>query len=109
MYGGIRCQFDEDRTSLFPDVLLPPGKFEVLDVKRYKSSEDCDACDEQGAQIDPNDAAEHAPKLLKPSRGRVRYEELTDEQYAAHMLVDVDNFVDVSLKVKRMMQLPKQE
>lgn len=102
VYGARdHCQFDEHRTSFFPDVLLPPGEFFIDSVKRYRAEDADESNDEDDVEIETmkrNLARVH----LRPNRGV-----LSDEEYAARMLRDVDNFVDVRLKVTRMMRLPE--
>lgn len=102
VYGGSHCQFDEHRTSLFPDVLLPPGEFEIISVKRYRSEDESksDAEDAEDAEGVEDDA-----EMLKPER-RPDSIVWSDEEYAAHVLIDVPKFVDVRLKSTRMMRLP---
>lgn len=99
VYGGSPCQFDDRRTSLFPDVLLPPGEFEIVSVKHYQSEDYSESEDESDA--------EHDVKILKPEEYRFMASvELSDEEYAARMLSNVSKFVDVRLKNTRMMRLP---
>ena len=97
VFGGSSCQFDEHRTSLFPDVLLPPGEFEIVSVKRYRSE------DERKSDAEDVD---YDVEVLKPEERRPDSVVLSDEEYAARMLKDVPNFVDVRLKSTRMMRLP---
>lgn len=52
---GNMCQFDENNTSLYPDVLLPPGEFEILSAEYYRTknadySSDDDHMDCQDAE-----------------------------------------------------------
>ena len=101
VYGdsGPECQFDDDRTSLFPDVLLPPAEFKIVSVQRYRSTTST------AVEADGEDVT-----AIKPQMHKLRYDVLTDEQYAQHVFESygADRLVDVCLKVTRMMQLPPQ-
>lgn len=80
------CKVDEERTSIFPDVLLPPGQFTITSVQRY--TDKCESGAARGHSIG----------------GR----ELRDEEYAARMLLsdNVSEFVDVRLTVNEMLRMP---
>jgi hypothetical protein len=89
VYGGADCEFDASgnppRLSLFPDVLLPPGKFEIVSVKRYQKGDESELT------------------LLKDARTRV----VTDDEYAAYVTTYRKEFIDIALRATdQMVQLP---
>ena len=102
VYGGKDCQFDDNRTSLFPDVLLPPGEFEIVSVRRYQDEE-----------ADPDPEADGEFELLKSDKTHSGDAVMSDKEYAARMLTNVSYFIDVNLRlvsregVPRMMRLPE--
>ena len=110
VFGSLnKCEFGdpEGRRSEFPDILLLPGKFEITDVKRYKkddfASDDDEEADvgqkeEDEIQPTPDDGQEYVPGT-----------EMSDEVYASRMLRAVDNFLDVRLKVMRMVRVPDEK
>ena len=108
VFGRVNyCEFGdpEGRKSQFPDVLLLPGEFEITDVKRYKNDDYASDDDEednpaQKDEIQPTPAAE---------QGYVPGIEMADEVYASRMLRAVGNFLDVRLKVTRMMRVPDEK
>ena len=111
VFGSVNCcEFGdpEGRKSQFPDVLLLPGEFEITDVKRYKKGDyasdddkEDDVAQKEGDEIQPIPVA---------GQGYVPGTEMTDEVYASRMLNNaVDNFLDVRLKVTRMMRVPDEK
>jgi hypothetical protein len=93
------CQFDADCTSLFPDVLLPPGEFEIDSVVYYRST------DKQGDPIREEDNSKHIV-YVQPNDSNLRaVTALNDNEYAAKMLSFCSEFIDVALKVTKMMRL----
>ena len=92
-----KCELNDKETSLFPDVLLLPGEFEVVSVTSYRS---------ENSEGDSDDEEEGSVRLKPAESARFSPMGMTDEEYAKNMLANVDNFVDVWLKVKRMMELP---
>lgn len=97
-------KFDETRKSPFPDVVLPPGRFEITKVTRYRSNEDADNRRDEG---DPHyvnntddvtglDGKRHKTKVV-----------LDNTQYAEHVLQDLSKFVDVELSTSALMVLPQ--
>ena len=99
VYGtdSMTCQFDRERTSRFPDVLLPPAKFEITSVKHYPAPK---------VRID-----DAAFKKLQERMNSDRHDHvLTDEEYAEHVFYvndNADEFIDVRLRVTHMMKLPQ--
>ena len=80
------CEFDEQRYSIFPDVLLPPGVFNITSVDRYRGATETVVCD----------------------RFRPAAAVWTDAEYTQRMLMYADEFVDVQMEVTQMMRLPKE-
>lgn len=78
------CQTPEENLSMFPDVLIPPSKFQILSVKRYTAGKE----------------QEEAPRRL--SRTSV----WTEQEYANQMLEDNKLFVDIQLRVEASWKLP---
>ena len=108
VFGGLSpCEFGDGRKSQFPDVLLLPGEFEITDVKRYKTK-DYESDDDEEDNLAQKEEDEIQPT---PDDGQ-RYvpgTEMTDEVYALRMLRVVENFLDVRLKVTRMMRVPDEK
>lgn len=106
VYGGTTCEFDDNRgISLFPDVLLLPGQFQIVDMKRYKregyESDDEDLAGEhEKDKIESLDVA--GAKLPRTEPPML----MSDEEYASRMLRKTSNFIDVRLKVVRTMRVP---
>ena len=110
VFGSVNdCEFGdpEGRKSQFPDILLLPGEFEITDVKRYKNNvyasdddKEDDVAQKEVDEIQPTPVAgqEYVPGT-----------EMTDEIYASRMLRRVHNFLDVRLKVVRMMRVPDEK
>lgn len=96
------CQFDEARTSIFPDVLLPPGQFEITSVARYR--DDGEDEDDDDDDMDYRDSANVV--TLEPAPAKRVSTVMTDEEYAQSMLMDARKFVDVRLTATAMMRLP---
>ena len=106
------CEFGdhEKKKSPFPDVLLLPGEFEIEDVKRYKDvkhPEEYESDDKDDDDLAQKDEIQPTPDLKSGHRyppGTV----MSDEVYASRRLrnEDVNNFLDVRLRVKRMMRVP---
>ena len=95
VWGGFECQFDDDRTSLVPDVLLGPAEFKVIEVLHYRSSEkDYTNSKEESKTfkyVEPND------------RGSVE----SDEGYAQRRVFDSNGeFMDVRVELVRQVKLP---
>lgn len=107
VHGGTECQFDDKRTSVFPDVLLSPGEFQITSVTRYQTEKDDSESDDSA---DDDDQADGMVQTVIPKQYRKwKSIEINDEEYAAHILTDVSKFVDVRLKVTKMMRLPSVE
>ena len=106
VFGSVNYCDPEGRKSQFPDVLLLPGEFEITDVKRYKK-------DDYASDDDKEDDVAQKEKIQpRPVAGQkyVPGTEMTDEVYASRMLNRaVDNFLDVRLKVTRMMRVPDEK
>jgi hypothetical protein len=94
-----KCQFDKDSTSLFPDVLLPPGEFEIDSVVYYRSKK------KQGDQISEEDESKIIEYVEQTDSNFSAVTALTDNEYAAKMLSFCSEFVDVTMRVTRMMTL----
>ena len=95
VYSSRECEFDDEGSrSVFPDVLLLPGEFKITDVKRYKQ-EDYDS-EYEGDTIESLDSEDTSP----PTVG------MSDKEFASRMMEDAMNFIDVRLRVVRMMQVP---
>ena len=105
VYPNTKCQFDEDRTSVFPDVLLPPGEFEIVSVKRYQT-EGGEAADSDSDE-DGDDLADRDVTRVSAVEGRPQRTVLDDEEYAQWMLMEATEFIDVRLKVLRTMVFPE--
>ena len=97
VYGGIRCEREDGRISLFPDVLLPPGQFQVEDATYYRSSK---------VVWDKNDEEFPRCKYVYLTPGH-RGIPKTDIEYAKRRLSEVDEFIDVRLAAIKMMRLPQ--
>jgi hypothetical protein len=94
VYGGSDCQFDEKRSSLFPDVLLGPAEFRVMEVKRYRSTQD-----------DYEDSEEPSDRFLyvEPlERGLPE----SDREYAQRRVFDNHEFADVRVAMVRQVKVP---
>ena len=91
VYGGVECQFDKSRESLFPDVLLGPAKFIVTKVVRYQSNKN------RGT-----DSNEEVLYVEPRERGHAN----NDEEYAQLRVFDSNEFVDVRLKLVEQVTLP---
>ena len=101
-YGQNRCNFDDKRMSLFPDVLLSPGKFQITSVKHYRRKDGDD--DDQS-----NVGHDAGITLVEPMKGRPSSTVWSDEEYAAKVLTNdsvdpVKDFIDVRLDVVKMMR-----
>jgi len=99
VFGGEECQFDQnERISRFPDVLLPPAKFEIAKVKHHPAPE---------TRINDDSFVLLGTKMKKNHDYK-----LTDEEYASYVFYEnynADEFIDVRLVMTHMMKLePRQ-
>jgi len=94
VYGGVPCQFDEQRESLFPDVLLGPAEFRVEEVVRYRRT---------GEYYSDSAGPPERFKYLEP---RERGVAESDLDYAQLRVFDNDEFVDVKVIMLRQVKVP---
>jgi hypothetical protein len=90
VFGGKRCQFDEGRESLVPDILLGPAMFRVTAMRRYRSTES-----------DYSDSDERF-EYVEPLERGVAADDLT---YARLRLGATDEFVDVFVEMMSQVRL----
>lgn len=104
VYAGYNtCQFDTQRESLFPDVVLPPGKFEITSVTRYRRKGDVI----KRRDNNDTDYINNIKSVVELAPGTHNMNVMvTDAQYAQHMLDTVRKFVDVQLSTRALMVLP---
>ena len=101
MVSNIDCKPNDDESwGRFPDILLLPGEFEIVDVKSYMT-ENYESDDENSGKYQ-EDKIEELPPVDTTSPGT----EKSDGVYASEMLRDTGLFLDVRLRVKRMMKVP---
>ena len=100
VYGTLGRCLDGESLSLFPDVLLLPGEFRIDGVKRYKT-EDFESDDDEDFECEEDKGEILGVSETTPSRTTP----LNDRDFAQLMLESVNNFIDVRLKVVRMMRV----
>lgn len=93
VFGGVDCQFDEHRTSLFPDVLLSPAEFTVTNVVRYRSTNE---------DYNTGENPENFIYVDPVGRGKPQ----NDLEYAKRRVFDSTEFTDVRVSMMRQIELP---
>lgn len=99
-----KCRMDDERDSIYPDVLLGPAQFRVTKVKRYRRV-DGDYTTGRAFKLDkPSDVFEYAV----PRRFKKAFDPLDDEDriYAEHRLWDSKEFVDIELELESQVKFP---
>lgn len=96
VYGGVPCRYDDDHTSVFPDVLLAPAKFVVTSVVHYRSNaEDYNATTEKPAR---------SYTYVTPARNG---SSTSDNDYAARRVFDSNGeLMDVRMTLVQQVELP---
>ena len=94
VYGGLPCEFDEYRESLFPDVLLGPAEFRVTDVVRYRSTQ---------ADYAYSDEPRERFRYVDP---RDRGVAVSDVEYAELRVQSSYEFMDVRAVLLRQIKVP---
>lgn len=95
VYGGVPCRYDDDHTSVFPDVLLAPANFLVTSVLHYRSNKE------------QYEAAEEEPGFYKYVSPKPYGRAGSDEEYA-ELCVFASNgeFMDIRMTLLEQVKLP---
>lgn len=96
------CEMENGKLSLYPDVLLPAGKFQITGITTYMTTSG--RTDTPGGKEKPDQGGGNVVYLEK----RSSYVEPTvnDFEYAGNRLIDADEFVDIKLTLERSVVFP---
>ena len=94
----MTCEMENGKTSLYPDVLLPAGKFRITKITRFRTRSG--RSDTPGEGSDKGDVVylEQQRSYVEPA--------VNDYEYAQNMLIDAKEFVDIKLMLEKSVVFP---
>ena len=90
------CEMENEKISLYPDVLLPAGQFRITAITRYMT---------KSGRTDTPEEEEKDVVYLKEQRSYVE-PTVNDYEYAGNRLVDAEEFVDMRLMLEKSVVFP---